>query len=250
MTLSSKNTLLAGLCCVLAVPAFCQPITAVPNNVRARTTMQSMLSGNELGSKQVIYGFPAPPGKVIGDSYLSKNWQTSSILLYEDDKLLEGYPVRYDIQLDELEIKGQGGVKVLEGNKIKSFSLVDSLSKKAKYYVNAKEYKMEDGTPFLGFFEVMVDGKLPLLRMTNVDVKRANYSVHFDVGSRDDVILKSTKLYTSSNNVVTEVPSSQKKLLAMFGDKEPKISKFIKVNTLNVADPYHLTRIFELYNSL
>ena len=227
-----------------------QPITAVPNNVRASTTLQSITSGGEWNNNEVLYGIPMPPGKVVGDGYLNKNWMISSILLYQDDKLLEGYPVRYDIMLDELEVKGKSGVKVLEGPKVKSFSLVDSISGRPKFYVNAMEYKMEDNTPLVGFFEVLADGTLPLFGKPTVAVKRANYSVHFDVGTRDDQILKSYDYYTSHDGVVFPVPTSNRKLLALFGDKASAVNKFIRINSLSTGDPFHLARIFQYYNDL
>jgi hypothetical protein len=197
-----------------------------------------------------MYGIPLPPGKVVGDGYLNKNWMVSSVLLYQDDKLLEGYPVRYDILLDELEVRGKSGVKVLEGPKVKSFSLVDSISGRPKYYVNAKEYKMEDNTPLVGFFEVLADGTLPLFGKPTVAVKRANYSVHFDVGTRDDQILKSYEYFTSREGVVFALPTSNRKLLALFGDKASAVNKFIRINSLSTADPFHLARIFQHYNDL
>jgi hypothetical protein len=234
---------------VVALPGLSQPITAVPNNLRASTTIQGITTG-EWNDGEILYGIPIPPGKTVGDGYLHQNWMISSVLLYQDDKLLEGYPVRYDIQLDELEIKGKNGVKVLEGSKVKSFSLVDSISNRPKYYVNAREYKMADNIPLVGFFEVLADGKLPLFMKTTVAVKRANYSVHFDVGSRDDHVLKSDQYFTSIEGAVSEVPTSKKKLLHLFGNKSFSVDKFIRINSLSITNPYHLARIFQHYNDL
>ena len=143
---------------LMAVKSYGQSASALPPVIRASETLDNI---NELASGEVLYGIPQPEGKLIGDTYLNTNWMKSALLLYEKDKLLEGFPVRYDIQLDELEIKGKNGVKVLRGDKVKSFILVDSLTNSPKYFVNSKEYKNEDGVPKIGFFQVLSDGAMP-----------------------------------------------------------------------------------------
>jgi hypothetical protein len=97
---------------------------------------------------------------------------------------------------------------------------------------------------------VVVDGPLPLLKQTTVYVKKADYSVQFDVGSRDDKILKKTELYFAKNGQVLELPSSKKKLLPLFGDKAEAIGKFIQDQNLSTSREADLVTIFQHYNSL
>src|SRR5688572_15892134 len=82
----------------------------VPENVRATNTLERLQDLDGLGLGDMLYGIPQPPGKVIGDTYLNTRWKQTSMLLYDSEKLLEGYPVRYDIQLDELEVKTRNGI--------------------------------------------------------------------------------------------------------------------------------------------
>jgi len=232
-----------------ALMSFGYAQSVVPSNIRAANTLDRLVDLDGLSNADMLYGIPLPEGKVIGDTYLEVQWKAASILLYEKDKLIEGFPARYDIYLNELEIKGKNGIKTLKGDKVKSFVWIDSLTNSPVYFVNAKEFKNEDNVTLTGFFQVLIDGSLPLFKKTKIDVKEADYNVQLNVGSLDDKILKKDELYVVKGHQVMEVPSSKKKLLQLFGDKSEDIQKFIKDNALKTNEEYHLTTIFKQYNS-
>ncbi|HYI76023.1 MAG TPA: hypothetical protein VEW65_00300, partial [Chryseolinea sp.] len=183
----------------------------VPANVRATNTFDKLNDLDGINTGEILYGIPLPQGKTIGDTYLDMHWRKSSILLYDNEKLIEGFPVRYDIMTDELEIKSTKGIKVLKGSKIKSFVWIDSLSKTPDYFVNAKDFKDSDNVPYNGFFQVLADGSLPLLKKTLIDIKKADYNIQFNVGSSDDKILKKSEFFVLKENQVVELPTSRKK---------------------------------------
>jgi hypothetical protein len=221
---------------------------AVPTNIRAANTLQEL--GNNITPNEIMYGIPLPPKEVIGDSYLVNQWRVSNILLYENNTLLKNYPTRYDLLRRELEVKSKSGVRVLEDHKVKSFSLLDSVSQTPVYFVNGRDYRDESNTPFSGFFEVMADGKVPLLRQTVAKIKKANYTVQFDVGSRDDKIIKTNNVYYVKDGTLYNLPRSRKKLLAVFENKSADVEKFLELNKLTINEHRHLRQIFEYYNSL
>src|SRR5687768_14078136 len=108
----------------------------VPENIRATNTLEKLQDLDRMGNADMLYGIPLPPGKVIGDTYMDPQWKNSAILLYENNKMIEGFQARYDIHLDELEIKARNGIKVLKGNKVKSFVWLDSVYSAPAYFVN------------------------------------------------------------------------------------------------------------------
>ena len=57
---------------------------------------------------------------IIGDVYLDSHWNLSSLLLFENEKLINDYLVRYDIKNNEFEFRLKNGVKVLPGSKVKN----------------------------------------------------------------------------------------------------------------------------------
>lgn len=223
--------------------------SAIPENVRAVNTIERLTDSNGLGNNEMLYGIPLPEGKVVGDTYLSTDWKTSVILLYENNKLIEGFPVRYDIQSDDLEVKGRTEVKVLQGRKVKSFMWIDAARSEPYYFINARDFKV-DGVPLAGFFEVLVDGSSPLFKKVNISVKKADYNVTLSVGSRDDKILKNPTYYVANGKSVSEIPGSKKKFLQLLKSKADQVGSYMDENGLSVKKEEELVAIFKYYNSL
>ena len=224
--------------------------TVIPSALRASMTLDRIPALNALAPGNAIPGMPLQAGKVIGDSYLAKNWSKGSVLLYQSETIIEGYPLRYDIAQNELEINTKNGVKVLASNKIRNFTWIDSLSKTPVFFVNAKEYADEAGTALSGFFEVISDGTILVLKKTLISVKKANYIPALDAGTRDDEILKNDKFYYANANKVYALPTSKKKFLPIFKDKAEKMEEFIELNDMSLKEAHHIKAIFEYYNSL
>ena len=242
-----KSIVAIGVVCLSI--AVGQAQTVVPPNIRATNTIDAFLDHDRMGRNEVLYGIPIPPGKVIGDTYLDTNWRMGTILLYEKEKMIERIPIRYDIQSNEIDVKSASGIKAIPGGKIKSFVWVDSIGRTPDYYINAKDFKV-DGTKLMGFFHVLSDGTLPLMMHTTLAVKKADYNVSLDVGSKDDKILKKEAFYCLKDGNVLSLPTTKKKLLPIFEDKAYQVEDFIKQNGLGVSKKSDLVQIFNYYNSL
>ncbi len=232
-----------------ALQASAQQGSVLPPNIRAVNTIERLTDSNGLGTNEMIYGIPLPEGKVIGDTYLNLEWKKSAILLYDVDKLIEGYSARYDIQTNELDIETLTGVKALSGAKVKSFVWLDSQTGKSSFFINTKEYHYNE-TVLNGFFEVRVDGATPLFKKVNLVVKKADYNVALNTGSRDDKILKKALYYFGQGDQVLLVPNSKKKMLSIFSKDADKVNAFINENGLSVKNEDHLDQIFAYFNSL
>jgi len=223
--------------------------SVIPSNVRAVNTIERLTDSNGLGTNEMMFGIPIPEGKVIGDTYLSTEWKRSVILLYDKNKLIEGFPIRYDIKADELDVKSASGVKVLEGRKVKSFMWMDSSRAEPYYFINAKDFKV-DGTSLIGFFEVLVDGNSPLFKKMNVSIKKADYNVILSVGSRDDKILKNATYYLAEGTSAYEIPGSKKKFLQLLKSKADDVESYMDSNGLSIKKEEELILICKYYNSL
>lgn len=238
--------LLAGLYSL----SFGQPSSAVPANIRASNTLDRLSAQNGLSPTDLMFGIPLPPGETIGDTYLNTDWKLATLLLYDQDKMLEGYPVRYDLKSNELEVKAKNGIRVINGNKVKSFIWIDSLTKQSAYFLNGKDFVDEEGVSQNGFYQVLSDGKIPPLKKTSLFVKKADYVVQFDVGSRNDIIKKQEDYFYLIEKQIIPLPSSKKKFIAIFGEKSEEMEKFLKKNKLSLNQAHHLAAIFEHYNRM
>jgi len=220
---------------------------AIPTQMRAENTLDRLGDPGGLANSDLLYGVPLPPGKVIGDNYLDKKWNKATILLYQSETMIEGYPVKYDIKSNLIEITTSAGIKVLDVKKINSLVWIDSMTLFPRYFVNGSKYKI-DGIPVAGLLEVLVDGTFPLLKKTELYVKQPNYNVALDVGSRDAKILQNEFFYYPREGQLTSV-KTKKDILNVAEERAAEIDSFIKTNKLNVKKELDLIRVFEKLNS-
>lgn len=221
--------------------------TAIPSQLRAEYTFNALTDANGLGNNEVLSGVPLPPGKVVGDNYLDAEWNRSRIMLYDKNKVIDGYPVRYNIKEQTLEIKSRGGVKVLEASRVKSLALIDSVSGKQRFFINGREYKQGNGV-LSGFLEVLSDGAMPLFKRTTIVEKDPNYIPAFDVGSRDTKILKKEVLFYSKQKDLLKV-GGKKSIIAAFGEHGDAVEQYIKQNRTDLNDERSLAGVFDYYNT-
>lgn len=227
-----------------------QPNSMVPKNIRAANTLDNLFDGNGLATSDNLWGIPLEPGAVVGNAYLNTDWKRTALSLYDADKMLKGYLTRYEIDRDQFDIKTTFGIKVLSGKKVRSFVWMDSLTRTPHYFINGRDLKTAEGVPMTGFFEVLAEGDLTLLSKTDVIVKKPTYNEKLDMGIRDTRIEKKTKFYYLENDLLHELPSAKKKIIAVFGDHGDALQDFVKVNKLSWDTDAHLKHIFEHYNGL
>ena len=91
---------------------------------------------------------------------------------------------------------------------------------------------MKTTSPIAAFFRYSPKGRSLYLKKQTIDIKKADYNIQFNVGSQDDKILKKSEFYTLKDKQVIELPSSKKKIIALFGDKSEVMEVFIKENDL------------------
>lgn len=197
-----------------------------------------------------VYGIAPEAKKVEGNNYLDQKWNTASLLLYRDQELLEGFRVRYNIISNMFEIMEPENnlVSVMPGLRIQNFVWVDSTYKVPRYFVNGMDFK-DEGSPIAGFFEVLVDGELPLMRRTMAVFKESNYNTALMVGNRNDQIIKRNVYYFLEGKDVIQMPTSRKKIFAVFGDQAEDMSDYAEKNGIDLKDPSGLFKLFTHYNS-
>jgi hypothetical protein len=200
---------------------------------------------NALGTVQSL---PMPPPDVIGNDLLKPYFSVSTFIL-NDSTLLSGLPARLYLIRNEFDVKAPIGIRTLRGDRVKSFIWVDSASKKTEVYVNMKEYRSENGIQGAGFMQILSEGKIGLLKQTEIIFKKANYHVAMHVGSPDHQFVRKTHLYYLVDKTFRPVPKA-KRVLSIFPDHHEELQRFIKINQLDLNQEYHLQALTDYYNSL
>ncbi|WP_111669870.1 carboxypeptidase-like regulatory domain-containing protein [Algoriphagus litoralis] len=197
-----------------------------------------------------IYGIPPEPKKLEGNFYLDNKWNVASILLYREQTVLEGFRVRYNINsnLFELMEPENNLVTTMPGLRIQNIVWMDSSYKVPRYFVNGMDFK-EEGTPISGFFEVLVEGELPLMRRTLAIFKESNYNTALMVGNRNDQIIKRNVYYYLKGKDLIAVPKKRKELYLIFGDKAAEMQEFVEENEMDLKKNGSIFQLFTYYNS-
>lgn len=197
-----------------------------------------------------FYGIPPEPKQVEGNFYLDTKWNVASILLYRDQTVLEGFRVRYNINSNMFELMEpeKNLVSVMPGLRIQNIVWMDSAYKVPRYFVNGMDFK-EDNVPISGFFEVIVEGELPLMRRTIAVFKESNYNVALMVGDRNDQIIKRNVYYYLKGKDLYEVPKKRKDLFPIFGEKAAEMEAFVEENEIDLKKTGSIFQIFTNYNS-
>lgn len=194
----------------------------------------------------IIRTLPGAPAKVEGDVYLNKTYNLSAFQLY-DDKILEGYVAKLDLELNEFDLVTAQGIKVLKGKQVKSFIFVDSLTRLQSNYVNTREWKIAGDEPIEGFFQILSEGELTLVKRSDVIFKKADFHPALNVGNKDHRYIKKESLYYIRDGVATPLPS-KKNLLKLFGNREKEINNYAAEKSLRLTKEDDLKIIFNYYN--
>ena len=198
---------------------------------------------------QQIPTLPQSQGVRVNEVYLDSAWKKSSITLYGSEKLVEGFLVRYDLRSNSIEFRIDRQTKVLDVRRVATLIWLDSLSNLPHYFVNGKEYYI-DNVPMTTLIEVLTEGKVSLYKQYSYWIKKPDYVMALDVGSRDERIYKQDFYYFGTEKVLTQIPIKKKSFFLIFGDQAPDIKKFMHDNDLKVSRELDLLKIFDYYNSI
>jgi hypothetical protein len=221
-----------------------------PNYLHNRTVMERVPSVGQVGNVVSLGNMAVSAPGVVGDVYLHLDYRNATFWLYDENKIAQGFPAKLDLQRNEFDVHlGKNGIRALSGNMVKTFAWADSVTKVPQYFVNGKEYKDEEGTPYIGFFQILSEGEITLLKMTRVDFKPADRNPTHNTGSKDNRFLKTVNLYYAVGTTAKELPG-KKGITKLFGERTKETDKFIKVNEINLGKENHLVALFDYYNSL
>ena len=215
----------------------------INNNVRAANILTRMGSYRMTPGDMTFPITSSRTAQIIGDTYLDLHWAQSSLLLYSKDQLVEDYLTRYDIKNNEFEIRLQNGVRVLPGSKVKNMVWVDSLTKTPRYLINAQDY-VYDTVPLAGFFEVLVEGDVPLFKKLYVEILKPNFSPALNVGSKDYKILKKVEYYYALEKISYRI--KKKSSLEELSTVYPDLEILMKKESINLNSEEDLKKMFTL----
>ncbi|MEQ8927830.1 MAG: hypothetical protein RLO81_18580 [Fulvivirga sp.] len=220
----------------------CVPAATYAQVVGAVTDTKSNNPG------EVIDLLPLPPPKLEGTFYLNDEWIVGDLWL-KNNKVIKGFPLKYDLKNQLLEINTEHGIKVCQLPLIEKFVIKEPLKDSVKYYNTSVVNNVTFDLP-QGICEVLVNDKVKVLKYQYLEIKEATYNAAINMGERNDKVLKKERLYAVVRDEVFELKNKVGKNEEVFGDKTAQVEDFAKKNGLKLKEDAEIIKVFEYYNSL
>lgn len=239
-----KANSIVSLVLSVLINSVCAQMSPINKYVRATTAISQLSNNNTLKGGDIIYQIPSGDvPQVIGNPYFDEKWSASSINLYDNQKLLEGYFVRFNIVNYEFEIKTKSGIGILSGSRVRDIVLIDSVTRQPRVLVNFKEISDSDEKIKKGFYELLEDGKFKLFKQTEIEILQPTYNVALNVGSKDFKILRKVRYYFTDASNNTRIV--KRKSL----EKDDSVRSFSKREKLDFENEQQLIKLFKFMNT-
>jgi hypothetical protein len=136
----------------------------------------------------------------------------------------------------------------MAGVKVKNIVWIDSLTKESRVMNNARDYTASV-TPFDGFFEVLQEGNIQLLKKVYLEILRPNFSPALNVGSKDTKIIKKSEYFYSINNKLNQIKKKASLDAIQKYDSSIELESLIKKEKINLNKESDLRKLFLILNS-
>jgi hypothetical protein len=190
--------------------------------------------------KQYFMAAPVPDN-ILGQIYLDENWQEGAIISQEDQS--GSAQVRYKVLLDEMQVLVDGKVMALTPAKIKAMRIGQ------KIFITSP-FVAANGTMTIGFFELLAEGELELLKRYWCDTRPTEY--HPAVATAKDVeyVIKEEYYYRWQKDYAKPLKRTKKNVLELFEGRWKEAADYAGKEKLNYKKAEDLAKFFMQYNQL
>lgn len=208
--------------------------------------------------RNTIYGMEGPGGSVQGDIYLDSAWHVAEVFFYPEiirrydpnaSDSIGGYQVRVEVVDYSVEFMMQSAPKAVEESAIQKVKWQKGDQKVV--LVNTRQFS--GMSAIKGFFQVIAEGPLTILKYTKINLLKPTYNVALDVGTKDYRILKKEEYYYLKEGKGTQKPEkfkpSKSVLLELMRNRKSGVEKYIEENDLNVRKEEDLAKVVAFYNT-
>lgn len=180
----------------------------------------------------------------IGDYHLDEVWNAGNIYLNNGDSLF-GYYLRYDIVKNIVEIIVNKEIKAIHGNLIQKFEWFSVSRLRIERFISKKNLAFDNPNQITGFVEILVDGRVQLLKMKKFFAPQEATSPTL-INDTDQKIQFAESYFIGMNNKVYDIVGSKKKNLELFSSKS--MNEFVREKNLRFNSEMDLMKIIEYYN--
>lgn len=214
----------------------------------SNTELRATLMLKDLERESRPFRTPNNGPEVDGDPYFTPSWSGGSITLYRENKTYQVTALKYDVLNYGIDLLFENDVlKSLDGGLVQSFEYKDSLTNLPHRFVNGKDFT-RDGVPVHGFLEVLCWGKVDVYSYVEATLLRPNYNMALATGNKNYQVSKKKYLFYSPGTELR--PLSKKDLTKIWSEREQEMTKFQRINKLNLSRERDLMLMIDYFNTL
>lgn len=183
------------------------------------------------------------PDKLDGSIYLKDEFVNSKVLVKNEETIVEGFALRYNIMNDAMEFVENNETRSLHKHKVKNINIGGNL-----FVVVTIE---EEGKERLKYMKTLNLDKAFALESFEVTIQEPFYHPGMHTSCPNPKAVTRTKLFAKLPNqeVVVEI-EKKSDLYALVGDKAKQIKTYMKKNKVSIKKQEELQQILEYYISL
>ena len=195
-----------------------------------KQNVETIETGQPL-SGQILIGRDIPPGELKGSYYLNADWYQGTAYLTKD-RIVRDLSLKYNLQSKELEVMYEHKIKLLPSQMVDSFQWYDRNEQRMVNFINGSRYSFED-SQLIGYLEVVVNGRMKLVKRQVLKVRPPTYVRGLDVGDRNAKLYTEEERYIVKQGELIAVQKNHAYNLQLFQDNE-EVLRFIKQNKLRL----------------
>jgi len=227
---------------LISIVYFCIS-TALAQTDQSRINQLGEISS---GGHNTMIGKALPPREVHGSIFYSDQW-LEGYILFNNGKKINNVDLKLELMSVMLEVRSNEKVVAYNGSDVKEFQWFNEYTQATSLFKNCSGYKI-DNTELVGFFEILVDGKISLFAYPKIKVKEPDYVEGLDVGNRDYEIMKVEQYFLMSDSKLFDL--DKKKNIRELKSSIPELKPFLKTKNLSFKKRGDLIQIAEFLNEL
>lgn len=201
-------------------------------------TFQNQINGTTAQTKDF--------SDIKGSPFSSDSW-VKGIVTLSNKKVYSNLDVKYSEYEDKLFLKGKNNELMDFNDKVEDFTLKFTKSDNQELVHYRNGYSNIAGTSTEAFFQILVDGKVQLLKKTSKKVQVQN---EYGSITSNKSFTATTKFYIVTAEKATLIKKDKKSILSALVDKQSELETYAKTNNLDFKNDEDLVKLINFYNTI
>jgi len=180
--------------------------------------------------------------------YLYDDWR-KGIVYFNSGVSIGGFPLRYDLRFNLLEINLHDDIMVQTINKIEWFMLLDDYTRVIEKYMSCEEFKFKDGSSINGICKMDLEGDFSLVTNLFCIMKGPDHIKALDAGNKEMKVFTKNRILLCIDHTAFIKPKKENSIIHLFGPDSLMVSQLVKEEKLNLRKKKDMLFLLKYMNS-